>query len=48
MVDAEAIGGLLHRAGLTDVDASTEQIAGRSVISVTARGRDGSSSGDPP
>ncbi len=39
MVDAETIGSLLRDAGLTDVDTSAEQIAGRPVISVTAGGR---------
>ncbi len=44
MVDARALGRLLHAAGLRDIDTSTEQIAGRPVISVSARGpvKDGS------
>ena len=39
MVDAETVGTLLRAAGLTDVDTSTERIADRPVISVSARGQ---------
>lgn len=38
MVDAQSVGELLRAAGLTAVDTSTEHIAGRPVISVSARG----------
>jgi SAM-dependent methyltransferase len=38
MVEAESIGGLLRAAGLTDIDTSTDRIADRPVISVSARG----------
>ena len=38
MVDADQIGALLLAAGLTDVDASQCQMAGRPVVRVAARG----------
>ena len=38
MVDAATMGDLLRTAGLTDVDTSSRDIAGRPVISLTARG----------
>lgn len=38
MVGAEAMGGLLRAAGLTDIDTSSRRLAGRPVISVAARG----------
>ncbi len=38
MVEADAMGDLLRAAGLTDVDASNDRIAGRPVIRVTAQG----------
>ena len=38
MVDADQMGDLLRAAGLTDVDASTDRIAGRPVIGVAANG----------
>jgi ubiquinone/menaquinone biosynthesis C-methylase UbiE len=38
MVEAAEMGALLRAAGLTDVEASHQSIAGRPVIRVTARG----------
>jgi SAM-dependent methyltransferase len=38
MVEAESIGGLLRLAGLVEVDTSTDRIADRPVICVSARG----------
>lgn len=38
MVEADEMGALLRAAGLTDVDASNDPIAGRPVIRVTAHG----------
>lgn len=39
MVEADEMGALFRAAGLTDVDASAESIAGRPAIRVTASGR---------
>lgn len=38
MVDADTVGALLRAAGVTEVDTSTDRIAGRPVIAVTGRG----------
>ena len=38
MVEADEVGTLLRAAGLTDVDASNDPVAGRPAVRVTARG----------